>query len=234
MYALIVFPILLGLLGVSSAVQAQSACSSDGQRPPAQVLERFINADCLVCWSQPPAEPPLPADTLALDWIVLGAQGDAGPLASAANSDAAARLAELGRALPGSMDSVNHAPIYSSPKQPRAASSALQGARLRVAHGLPLGGYIGVSIELLLPISGRGALSGRSNAVLRARLLLVETIPAGVDGTKITRNLVRNSITSLWDLREQLSITQRPAGDTRHLPGARFYTSQVLSIPEGT
>ena len=32
---------------------ALSACSSDGQPQPVALLERFISADCLECWSDP-------------------------------------------------------------------------------------------------------------------------------------------------------------------------------------
>ena len=39
------------LLTVPLAVPAQSSCSSDGQPRPVALLERFINADCVSCWS---------------------------------------------------------------------------------------------------------------------------------------------------------------------------------------
>jgi len=219
-------------VAISPALHAQSTCSSDGQRPPAQLQERFINADCAACWSQPPTAAALPANTLVLDWIAPSAQGEAAPLSIAANSDALARLAALGRSLP-----VGEASVQQAVKLP--PQHALQGARLRVAHGLPFGNYIGASMALLLPVNSRNPLAGRDLGALRATLALVETIPAGVDGTPLERNLVRNSVQTLWEGREVHPILAQPrrngtdARDGRREPGAQFYTSQVISIPEG-
>jgi hypothetical protein len=60
--------------------------------------------------------------------------------------------------------------------------------RLRVAHGLPVADYIGASIEL--KPAGTGP--------WRAWLLLVETLPAGTEGSPVERNLVRNAFTTDW------------------------------------
>lgn len=226
--------VLVGLVSTASTLFAQSTCSSDGQRPPTQVQERFINADCAACWSQQP--PALPAGSLALDWITPGALGEAAPLSIAATSDALARLGALGRSLPPATDSVAHA--LSLPAQ-----HALHGARLRVAHGLPFsshsGGYVGASMALLLPVNSRNPLAGRDIGALKATLALVETIPAGVDGTPVERNLVRNSVETVWDGRAVHPILAQPrrsgseAQGGRREPGAQFYASQVMSIPEG-
>lgn len=207
-------------------VQAQSSCSSDAQRPPVSVLERFINADCETCWGQLPADTALPPHSLVLDWIAPSAQGESAPLSVAANADALSRLAALGRSLPSASDRVQH-PLG-------IPARALQGARLRVAHGLPFGGYMGASMALLLPVSSRSPLAQHELGPIKATLLLVETIPAGVDGTLVERNLVRNSAEVLWEGRADHPILAQPRRDGRSAAGAHFYTSQVMSIPEGT
>ena len=165
--------------------QAQSSCSSDGQRTPVAVVERFTSADCENCWSDTTARP-APPRTLVLDWIVPSPRGVEAPLSAAATRDANDRLAALHRAAPTASYS-NQTPVAKRPY------------RMRVAHGLPFNGYIGASMELPqsevrpvpLPVTGW--------------LVLVETIAAGTEGTPVERNLVRNSLTRTWDRRNQLS-----------------------------
>ena len=165
--------------------QAQSSCSSDGQRTPVAVVERFTSADCENCWSDTTARS-APLRTLVLDWIVPSPRGDEAPLSAAATRDANDRLAALHRAAPTASYS-NQTPVAKRPY------------RMRVAHGLPFNGYIGASMELPqsevrpvpLPVTGW--------------LVLVETIAAGTEGTPVERNLVRNSLTRTWDGRHQLS-----------------------------
>ena len=165
--------------------QAQSSCSSDGQRTPVAVVERFTSADCENCWSDTTARS-APLRTLVLDWIVPSPRGDEAPLSAAATRDANDRLAALHRAAPTASYS-NQTPVAKRPY------------RMRVAHGLPFNGYIGASMELPqsevrpvpLPVTGW--------------LVLVETIAAGTEGTPVERNLVRNSLTRTWDGRNQLS-----------------------------
>ena len=165
--------------------QAQSSCSSDGQRTPVAVVERFTSADCENCWSDTTARS-APLRTLVLDWIVPSPRGDEAPLSAAATRDANDRLAALHRAAP-TASYTNQTPVAKRPY------------RMRVAHGLPFNGYIGASMELPqsevrpvpLPVTGW--------------LVLVETIAAGTEGTPVERNLVRNSLTRTWDGRHQLS-----------------------------
>jgi hypothetical protein len=163
----------LALPGWRSAA-AQSACSSDGQPQPVAVVERFINADCEACWSDP-ATPATKANELALDWVVPGSRGDDAPLATVARRDGLARLEALGRAVPARSDSLR---------------SRRQGAgqRVRVAQGPALNDYLGTSIEL----------RGQPRPV-RAWLILVEALPAGVEGSPVARNLVRNVFQPGWD-----------------------------------
>ena len=172
-------------LAIAATAQAQSSCSSDGQRTPVAVVERFTSADCENCWSGTTARP-APPRTLVLDWIVPSPRGDEAPLSAAATRDANDRLAALHRAAPTASYS-NQTPVAKRPY------------RMRVAHGLPFNGYIGASMELPqsevrpvpLPVTGW--------------LVLVETIAAGTEGTPVERNLVRNSLTRTWDGRHQLS-----------------------------
>jgi hypothetical protein len=186
---------ILGALLVAFAANAQlppSSCSSDGQPRPVALLERFINADCEACWSDAQT-PKAQKGEVALDWIVPGARGEDAPLAVAASADALSRLGALNRQRPL--------------KSAEARAKALPGKhKLRVAQGLAMGGYMGASIELK-PGSG---------GPWRAWLVLVEAIPAGVEGTPVERNLVRNVLVTEW-----------PRGTTR------LRESRPLSIPEG-
>jgi hypothetical protein len=180
-------------------VHAQSSCSSDGQAQPVALLERFINADCEACWGDAKSAVPGRGE-LALDWIAPGGRGEDAPLSAAATRDANARLEALRRRRPAQADAV--------------LTKALRPERkLRVAHGLPFNGYIGTSIEL----------SPGSGGPWRAWLLLVETIPAGTEGSPVERNLVRNVLQPAWGGDRPLSKGER----------ALLRESRPLSIPEG-
>ena len=116
--------LLLMSLSVWAAqgAQAQSSCASDGQVTPVALVERFISADCAACWSAPQTYKSTP-NTLILDWIVPGTQGDDAPLSAAASRDALMRLQTLGRAAPATST---------------RTGSPVEGGRanqLRVAHG---------------------------------------------------------------------------------------------------
>lgn len=197
--------LLLGLtFWAAQGAQAQASCASDGQATPVTLVERFISADCEACWSDPPTRPPA-AGAVILDWIVPGKQGEDAPLSAAASQDALMRLQTLGRA----------APVTSATTSKPVVGG--RANRLRVAHGLPLGGYIGTSIEL------KTALQPHGQARLSAWLVLVETIPAGADGTATPRNLVRNVLQLPWNKRNQLSKIE-------HL---MLHEARPMSIPSG-
>jgi len=186
--------IVVALLALASPwAHAQSYCSSDGQTQPARLLERFINADCDSCWAEGTVR--ADRDELALDWIFPGSKGEDAPLAAAATSDALARLASLQRTPAAGVEAMRR--VVQAPKR-----------GLRVSHGLPFNGYLGTSLELKQPRTEHWT----------AWLLLVETIPAGSDGTPIERNLVRNALQLDW-----------PAGAER----PRLFESRPMSIPEG-
>ena len=186
----------------TTQVHAQSFCSSDGQRAPVALLERFINADCEACWASADAPAPRPG-AVAIDWIVPGSRGDDAPLSAAATRDALDRLQALGQTVPERTSATTH---------PRKSTGA---QRLRVAHGLPLGGYMGASIELKpLP---------KAPGQVTAWLALVESVPAGTDGTPVARNLVRNLLKSTWN-KDSLLLNEKQL---------RWLESRPMSVPEG-
>lgn len=199
---------ILGLAWTLAAASASASpdlppsCSSDGVRPPTAMLERFINADCADCWTDPAT--PRPTDgAAALDWIVPGSRGDDAPLGVAASRDATERL--LGLAMP--------APARTTTRASTAVAPVV--GRLRVAHGLPLGGYIGASIEW--QPARRGA------PPVTAWLALVETLPEGTEGSPVARNLVRNVLIPAWNGHDPLSKGKHPT----------FFESRPMNIPEG-
>ena len=196
---------------------AQASCSSDGQRAPGALVERFISADCEACWADP-ATPKVKATELALDWIVPSARGDDAPLSGAASRDALARLQALRIDVPRTAASNRHNV---------ATAPGAKAPTLRVAHGVALGGYIGASIELK---PARGA--ALPQPPLTAWLLLVESVPAGTDGTPIARNLVRNAFFPTWNIDSLLLITEQLKKKPAPAP-SRLYESRPMSIPPG-
>ena len=167
-----------------SVALAQSFCASDGQPRPVQLVERFINADCDTCWADP-ATAAATRGTVALDWVAPGSRGDEAALSAVASRDALLRLESLKLAVPTKSQSVAH------------AVQGIAGARLRVAHGLPVSDYVGASIELK-PVAPA------ARQALTVWLALVETLPAGTEGSPVERNLVRNVFSRSWDGRKQL------------------------------
>lgn len=187
------------LLLAAAGAQAQSSCSSDGQPQPAGLLERFINADCEPCWRA--AETPRPGrGELALDWVAPGSRGEDAPLSSVAVREALARLQALGVARP----------LMDAASRRRAQAGDY---RVRVAHGLPFGGYIGTSIELKPSRGGPW----------KAWLVLVEVLPAGTEGSPVERTLVRNVLQLTWD-------AKTPRAESR--PDS-YYETRPMLIPAG-
>lgn len=195
----------------TSATWAQASCSSDGQRTPTALIERFISADCDSCWRDPATAKPKSGE-LALDWIVPTAKGDDAPLSAAANRDAQYRLNALKQAAPKTTFNLRR----------QAFAKPLP---LRVARGVALGGYVGASIALT-PARGNTATNRLPIHPMTAHLLLVEEIPAGTDGTPVARNLVRNSLEIRWNEPGESA----PQADARK----RLYESRPMSIPQGS
>ncbi len=208
-----------------SAAQAQSSCSSDQQPVPTALLERFISADCSNCW----AISTLPAalkDQASLDWIVPSPRGDEAPLSAAATNDAATRLQALSLPWATAQAKLQTSAVLPGPLQKPAST-------LRVAHGLPVNGYIGTSIEFKPSAGVRQTASGpvklSSPSYIRhvqAYVVLVETLPAGTEGSDVERHLVRNMLEINWDLNDQLSRT----GQAGFKP---LFESRPMSIPQG-
>ena len=201
---------LLLLAPLLPSVQAQGVCSSDAQPQPVRLLERFVSADCEPCWSR--ASSQLPAknqasgqsdQVLTLDWILPSRQGDEAALSGAASRDALLRLQTLGR------------PAPAREMQLSSAVPKRSAYRLRVAHGVALGGYIGASIEVHGMPSPKAASptptpGGSQRGETTAVLLLVETIAAGTEGTPITRHLVRNMLQIPWPVRDAAGHQEPP------------------------
>lgn len=181
--------------------QAQSVCASDGQPTPVRLLDRFISADCDSCWSDPVTPRPR-SGTVALDWILPGGLGEDAPLSAVATRDALVRLEALRKSIPDQSMTVSH------------SVNALQGTKLRVAHGLPLADYVGASIELK-PVP-RAAKKQRWTFWLA----LVETLPAGTEASPVERNLVKNLLQTNRDVRKQLLKTEQ----------TRFFESRSMNI----
>ena len=186
---------------------AQSVCASDGHTKPVRLMERFTSADCADCWRDP-ATPKTAPGTAVLDWVLPGVQGDDAPLSAVASRDSAARLQAIGEPMP----STTSARIRSV-----TPDTALKKSVFRVARGLALSGYIGASIEL------KPAPTDAKAARVTAWLALVETLPAGLEGSPVKRNLVRNVFQSHWNLREKLSKSEQH----------RWFDQRSMSVAEG-
>lgn len=198
------------LAGAPLLACAQSACSSDGQPQPVALYERFINADCESCWASAPAHAPGPS-ALVVDWIVPGSLGDDAPLSAAATQDALARLQELQRQPPAGTDT--HVSEVARP--------AASPGRLRVATGPAVNDYLGTGISLI-PRHGRAAAPDGA-APYAFTLVLVETVPAGAEGSPVARNLVRNALQGIWDKRSKLPKEEQIA----------WMENRPMRIPEG-
>lgn len=205
------FPLLaaLSLTALCShQALALSYCASDGQPTPIALLDRFMSADCEACWAD--ARTPAPKrSVLALDWVLPSARGDEAPLSSVATRDALERLQALGASAPSIQAISVQTAVRASPGMPQF--------KLRVAHGLPVNDYIGTSIEAKpgTALRGRGALT--------AWLALVETIPAGTEGSPVERNLVRNLLMPAWNGAVVLSKEEQK----------RFYESRPMYVAQG-
>ena len=165
---------LLLPLALALPLAAQALCTSDGVPQPSAVLERFVSADCADCWRDRTTPEPA-AGTIAIDWVVPGAQGEDAPLSAVALEDGRERLQALGKPLPARSDAV-------------FARRQGKPVPLRLAQGEPFNDYIGTSMEFRS--AGREA--------WQAWLLLVEDLPAGTEGSPVERHLVRNVFRPEW------------------------------------
>ena len=142
---------------------------------------------------------------MALDWVTPGSKGDDAPMSAVATRDALTRLESL-KKLPPAASSAQTLQV-----------SGLKGITLRVAHGLPLANYMGASIELKpIPASAHGQ-------KWTAWLALVETLPAGTEGSLVARNLVRNLFNAPWSQSNTLLETEQN----------RFFDQRSMGISQG-
>jgi hypothetical protein len=179
------------------AAQAQSVCASDGQARPVALLERFINADCADCWRDAGTLQASPGSAV-LDWVLPGAQGEDAPLSAVARRDGLERLEALNLTLPGGK------------AQRSVRVTRPPGYRLRVAHGVAFNGYLGVSIEFKrVGASSPSAKDSPLNWPLTGWLALVETLPAGTEGSPVERQLVRGLFRADWDRRQPGAVQSR-------------------------
>lgn len=205
--------LLVLILAHAPNALAQASCSSDGTAQPVALVERFINADCEACWSDPAAlAPSAKSGALVLDWIVPAASGDAAPLSAAATNDALARLQALGRKVPATTDT------HITSVEPKSAG------KLRVAHGLPLGDYIGTGIALAPRRNAKAQTPSQGG--LNYHLLLVESVPAGMDGTAVPRHIVRNLLEGVW-----ADTDPRPTAKTARQ--WRWMEARPMNVPAG-
>jgi hypothetical protein len=184
-------------------------CTSDDVPQPTGVLERFISADCAECWRDKATPQPAPG-TVAIDWVVPGLKGDAAPLSAVALDDAMERLYMLDKPVP-------------------ERSAFVFGQRtgdpvpLRLAQGDAFNDYIGTSIELKSP--------GREE--WHVWLLLVESLPAGTEGSPVPRNLVRNVFRPDWTHVMERAPDQALLADDRAMQiheGARPSRLRLVAI----
>jgi hypothetical protein len=173
-----------GLAGAANPVLRPAPPSPECPMKSRALVEHFIGADCLACWTAGPAtegstrvpgaEAPGEGEW-SLDWIVPSARENA-PLAVPAIPESADRLARLGPHLAARLD---------APPAGFDTSSELDkpdAARLLWVHSsLPWNGYFGVQMHA----------RGRWPAGSTGWIGLVEILPAGVDGSVIERRLVR-------------------------------------------
>ncbi len=198
---------------LANPAQGQSFCASDGQAQPVALHERFTSADCADCWAATPSVAHH-RNALALDWIVPSPKGEDAPLSSAATRDALDRLEALLAQPPAPTHATSHTtPISTLTSSPSAGRSH---PGLRVAHGLPFNNYVGTSIRYQPP--GR-----MRSGELFVWQVLIETIPAGTEGTPVERNLVRNTLVRQWSYQSSLSKSKQPV----------WVDSRPMSIPEG-
>jgi hypothetical protein len=208
-------------VGLAHQAHAQSSCSSDGQSAPVSLLERFISADCDTCWAKATLAQPAPGQ-MVIDWIVPSPKGDDAALSAAATLDAQTRLQAL--ALPWT---AAKAGMQASAVQKTSANShPTPTAKLRVAHGLPFNGYIGASIEFTPAPDTRKPAGQPHRHDLFAHLVLVETLPAGAEGSDVERNLVRNVLITPWSMVDELGKVNKEGFKP-------FFESRPISLPAG-
>lgn len=166
-------------LSVASSSFAQALCQSDHRLQLNTLHERFISADCAACW-QAEGSAIDDTSTLSIDWIAPGQKGDEAPLSAAELIDAEDRLQQLGQG-----------PVQDQ-LETRTRLGKPLGADLDLSFGVAIGGYRGLSVELKL----EPGVSPPEQLMLW--VLMLERLPAGTEGSKQVRQLVRNALQQTW------------------------------------
>lgn len=202
--AALVMPLLVGTPGAWAQTAVAGVCSSDGQPRPVRLVERFINADCASCW-QDRVTPRTRRGELALDWVVPGKKEEDAPLAAVASREALDRLQVLKLQIPTASVSSNR------------RLKDREGGVLRVAHGVALSGYMGVSMRF------KPSATASSSRGWSAWLALVEVLPEGTEDSPVARNLVRTVFQPPWNGLSSLSKKESTA----------FFESRVMNVSQG-
>lgn len=170
-------------------------------------------ADCEDCWRHPAGAAGSPAAakaTVAVDWIVPVESADAA-MSAAATEDANRRLRALAPTKPDDAGQILH-PVL----QPRSA--AARPGPMRIVHGPAVNDYVGTRMQW----------RGKAPAGSTAWLLLVESLPAGTEGSPVARQLVRNALVV------PLQSGQLASGKRGHGLGiVRLDESRSMRFPEG-
>src|SRR3989344_993546 len=101
-------------------------------------------------------------------------------------------------------------------------TEAAPPARLRVAHGMPFNDYLGAAIAFT-PVQRAAQRNVATPGAMDFYLLLVESVPAGTEGTRVARNMVRNMLHGTWEKREKLSKKEQ----------MKWMETRSMRIPEG-
>jgi hypothetical protein len=140
--------------------------------PGAQVVERFVSAGCTDCWAATDSAH-APTHEWLFDWIVPSAQGADAPMSAAALLAAAERAARAKLSEPTRITTTQIV---------RSRLALRPAMHLRVQSGPAWNGYFGLQMSL----------GGRAPAGATAWMALVEPLPAGTDGSGVTRELLRS------------------------------------------
>ena len=145
-----------------------------------------MSADCTSCWSATDVVHGRQREWL-FDWILPGAQSADAPMSAAALTAAAERLTRAARALTtdATTDASTTRLLHTRlPARPRPRT------QLQVQSGPAWNGYFGLQVTI----------RGQAPAGATAWMALVEPLPAGTDGSFLTRELMR-SVTGPLPLR---------------------------------
>ncbi len=168
----------LGFIVLASA-RAESLCESDANHRLASLRERFISANCASCWQAAAAQSTVPS-AAPIDWIVPSQRAEEAPLSAVELIESEERLRQLG------LGPFNERAQVDT----RIANPA--GLELDLSVGVAIGGYRGLFAEL------RMKPDVAVSPELELWLVMLEHIPAGVEGSRQDHWLARNALQHTW------------------------------------